>query len=701
MICGLWVDDEGRVHVCEKDGQGRTCSVVEGFRPFIWAEELPMAEGIEVRALEGDGALDKLIFFDSPAVFRAAASDRSLPAEAVKPLEAQYLMHTRSRYYEGMLFAELRRVTLDLEIDCPDEAPDPTQAAHRVLAIGMILPDGKTLVLEPEDVSSDAERKMLKRFVELLLEADPDLVEGHGILSGPLDFLFRRCRRYRVAPQWGRFGQNASIRKSRMRIAERWIDFQRCDMPGRGVFDSAIAVQVYDISARELPGYELDEVAEYFGALPEDADADGAELTPAQELERRLGLARAVSDTLLPTYFAQAQNIPLPMQEVCLRGSSAKVDSLLFERYYHGSHALPDFPESVPFEGAFSHSFETGVFHNVLHYDVASLYPSLLLSIGRGPAGDALNVFVPLLKELRELRLEYKRLAKEAATDELRNTHNARQQSFKILINSFYGYLGFPQARFADPGLAAEITRRGRELLQSLIAEFQELGCRVLEADTDGIYLEGGKYWDEPEDLLAKVSHLLPQGVALEFDGRYDSMFCYKAKNYALYDGGRITMKGSAFRSRGTEPFLKRLTRQLVAYMLGAEEKTPAECVCKARKLIESGSMDVRQLARGEYLSMSPEAYRKKIEAGGKPRRASLEVALRMNPPPRMGERVLYYILPKQKGQTSDWQRARPLHDFDAQAAPYAADYYLKKLDEWLKRYADFVGDTSGQEELF
>jgi DNA polymerase, archaea type len=65
-----------------------------------------------------------------------------------------------------------------------------------------------------------------------------------------------------------------------------------------------------------------------------------------------------------------------------------------------------------------------------------------------------------------------------------------------------------------------------------------------------------------------------------------------------------------------------------------------------------------------------------------------------------MGERISYYIGPKAKGQTSDWQRARPLAAFDPRQAPYDAVYYLGKIDDWLERYGRFLGiqpDTSQQ----
>ena len=57
-----------------------------------------------------------------------------------------------------------------------------------------------------------------------------------------------------------------------------------------------------------------------------------------------------------------------------------------------------------------------------------------------------------------------------------------------------------------------------------------------------------------------------------------------------------------------------------------------------------------------------------------------------------MGERVSYYVTAKARGQTSDWQRARPVSLFDPGAAPYDPDYYLDKLDDWLERYAGFLG---------
>src|SRR2546421_10210727 len=65
---------------------------------------------------------------------------------------------------------------------------------------------------------------------------------------------------------------------------------------------------------------------------------------------------------------------------------------------------------------------------------------------------------------------------------------HALQNTFKILINSFYGYLGFAQGHFADFDAAARVTQIGRDLLKKMIDWLNARGAKVIEVDTDGIY---------------------------------------------------------------------------------------------------------------------------------------------------------------------------------------------------------------------
>jgi DNA polymerase elongation subunit (family B) len=709
-LCGVWIDGGGRARVSmAATGGGREEKTLP-FEPFAWLPSNPFeapVSGVQFERLGGSAALGTLARAASLEAFEGfVKAARDLVAvDAIRPLESQFLLQSRMRLYGDMGFARLRRCQVDIETGSADGGfSDAERPGDRVLAIGMRF-GGVDRLLLLDAMTDEAEKALLLSFNRELAALDPDVIEGHNIFKFDLDYLRTRCRLRRVPCAWGRFGQKATFRSSRLKVAERWIDFPRCDLPGRAVVDTYLLTLLNDITTRELNSYGLKEVAVHFGITPEDSTErtyiEGSRIAEAFEGDRArfcayladdLRETQGLADLLLPTYFEQARTFPIPLQEATLRGTTVKIDLLFLEEYYHARQSCPQPPEIRPFDGGYTRSFNEGVFRHVLHFDVASLYPSLLLSIGRNPANDTLGVFIPLLRRLLEYRLRYKQVARNAPAEDERAEAQARQAAYKILINSFYGYLGFSGARFGDGELAAEVTRRGRELLQSLIEEFGRHGCTILEADTDGMYLSSDEFFERPEELLARVVPILPAGIELEFDGRYDAMFCYKAKNYALLEGGRVTLRGSALRSRGIEPYLKKLTDSLIGFLLGVSKESPVGLIDGYRRGLADRSLPVAEIAKGEILGMNPEAYERFIAGGGKPRRASAEAALQMPQRPRMGERVTYYITPKQKGKASDWQRARPLELYDPIAAPYDPGHYAGKLDDWIERYGRFLG---------
>ncbi|MET3874044.1 DNA polymerase domain-containing protein [Puniceicoccus vermicola] len=712
LLVGIWVDsEEGKVWTAWRVG-GQIETESEPFHGFAWIEG-GLCDDREIgslprKSLAGAGSLSHLIEGDDSEGARILAQLPRNPvkAESVRPLEHQHLLRHGMRMIAPGFLGDVVRCQIDIETGCedPNGFSDPKRKGDRVLAIGL-RSGGNAEILELEEETDAAERSLLKRFGERLRAIDPDILEGHNFFNFDLNYLRFRCRRFKLPMEWGRFGAEARFRNSRVRIAERWFDLSRCDIPGRTVFDTLIAAQFYDLTQRSLPAFGLKDLALHFGLsgkdkrtyLPGNKIAESFREnreTFRAYLEDDLRETEGIATILLPTYVAQAAIFPMTLQEILLRGTGSRVEMVFLEEYFRAERALPEPQQSKSFEGAVSKSFETGVFHKVLHFDVASLYPSLLLHIGRNPKNDDLGVLIPALERLRAERLEYKKRSLEESDPALRREFSARQNSFKILINSFYGYLGFGGARFGDSELAAEVTKGGREILEQLIVNFQSKGCRVLEADTDGIYVEAHDWFETPERLLAAVNGDLPDGVDLEFDGTYEAMFCYKAKNYALLDGESVVVKGSALRSRGTEPFLRKLTNHLIDWLLGVREEDPLEEVRELGSRLEEHSIPVEELAKGEYLSQSPTSYEKAVAEKGKSRRASLEVALRMDPMPKMGERVNYYVGMADKKSTPEWQKARSLEEYDPITAPYDPGYYQSRIKSWMKRYGEFLSES-------
>src|SRR5437868_657073 len=104
------------------------------------------------------------------------------------------------------------------------------------------------------------------------------------------------------------------------------------------------------------------------------------------------------------------------------------------------------------------------------------------------PTTDQLQSFRHMLTDVRTYRLETK--AKMRAEQDPAKQHHlqALQNTFKILLNSFYGYLGFAQGHFADFDAAARVTQIGRDLLKKMIEWLKARGAEVIEVNTDGIY---------------------------------------------------------------------------------------------------------------------------------------------------------------------------------------------------------------------
>jgi DNA polymerase, archaea type len=504
-LTGIWISPAGEVHLAWREANEGMTDSRHALKPFGWVSEreLPATrEGVTVSRLAGNGALNQLVEFEDFATFQQwNASDAQSPdLECIRPVDNQFLLREKLRLFEGLRFDRLKRCQLDIETDSsiPGEFSDPKR--DRILAIGLKMGDQvKLLCLDPDDTKS--EKSMLEDLASTLKDWDPDTIEGHNLFNFDLNYLKTRCAKLKLPCAWGRFGQEASFRKSRLKVAERWIDFQRCDIPGRAVFDTFLMVQLFDVTTRDLPSYGLKAVAKYFGVTRdlghERTYIEGSKIHQHFRENRQEFLdylrddlleTEGVASVLLPTYFEQCRSFPITLQEACLRGNAGKIDLLFFEQYYHARQALPlPADRFAAFEGGYTRSFKEGVFRHVLHYDVASLYPSLLLKLERNPLPDDLGVFLPLLKKLREYRLRFKQLAKTDPDPALRQEYQARQACFKIIINSFYGYLGFPGARFGDGELAAKITLDGRELLQHLIEAMEAEGAIPL----------GGRYrWD-------------------------------------------------------------------------------------------------------------------------------------------------------------------------------------------------------------
>jgi DNA polymerase I len=662
-----------------------------------------------IRELEGDFALRHLATFDTAAALEAAkrhlrkadAGGNEIPYFVLTDLVEQFLMLGGMTFFVGLEFAHLHRMQIDVQACITEgfEFPSGAREGDRVAAIAITDSKGLERVLMASEMD---EKTMLEQLVAIVRERDPDVIEGHNLLRFGLDYLQARARRNRVALNLGRDASLMKSRSSRMQIAERTIAYRRFDIYGRSVVDTWMLAQHYDISSRALEGFGLEEIERHFKlahpgrAYIEPERVNELMADPAALRAIVLDNARQVgklAEMLSLSYFVQAQIFPYSYQNVILRGNATKIDSLLLRAYLAQNHSVPVPGEPIAFAGGHTEVRRLGVAHAVAHCDVTSLYPSLMLQFGLGPGADRLRVFLKMLAELRNFRVQAKSAVRELAGTE-RRYMEALQQTFKILVNSFYGYLGFSMGHFNDYAQAQDVTRRGRELIQRAMAELEARGAQVIEVDTDGIYFVAPPGCDSERDqemLLDSLADVLPEGIKLEIDGRYPAMFSYKMKNYVLLDEtGELTIRGSGLRSRGLERFQRRFMEEMFRLLLEDRRKDIPALLENSKRRIAEHQMPIRELMKTDTLQDSLEVYRQKI--GGKRRNvaAAYELALKASRPYNSGDQISYYVSGKGL-RVKVSAAAKMVSEYDPAHPDENVEYYQAKLEELYNKFKPYI----------
>jgi DNA polymerase elongation subunit (family B) len=596
----------------------------------------------------------------------------------------QYLALTGRTLFKGMVYDDLVRLQLDIETT----TLDPALPKARVLLVTVSSTRG-----DEEAIGRDGEdeRTILLRLNESIAAIDPDIIEGHNLFNFDLPYLLARAEALGVTLTWGRDGSRlATGSTQRCTVGARSLPFTPHYAYGRHILDTYQQIQRYD-TAGTMTSYGLKESIAALGLTrAERTFVRGEALAETWETDRERVVAYALDDIrdvgvlselAAPTEFYQTQMLPRTFQRVATAGTGGKINALLLRAYLAERRAVPEPAPSQPYPGGWSEVREVGVFRPVVKCDVESLYPAIMLTEGIGSASDDLGVMLPMLRELTARRLRAKGRLRVTSGPEWAYWQGL-QSSFKLLINSFYGYLGFNRAIFNDYAAAERITLRGQALLRGIVAELERTGARVIEVDTDGVYFvppPAVVVRDAEEVYVAGVGATLPPGINLAFDGRYQGMISLKTKNYVLMeDDGAITMKGSSLRSRREEPYLRRFLREAAElFIVGSHDAVRERYFATAHEL-QTHALSPRDFSRWETVTektFNSESNRR------------LAAAVRGQ---RVGERVeVYQRRDGTLGLSAAW------HDDED------VTYLLRRLREVAARFTDLYEDTAAFDHAF
>lgn len=629
----------------------------------------------EVQHLEGDGYFSHLGRFGRWSkwreVYRSLREDPAAHVLAFASPVEQYLVDSGTAQFMSIEFDELRRAQVDIEtLGFNPQHPD---AAIIIVAVSVNGAD-------PEIFRADelSEADIIDALADWIVRIDPDVIEGHNIFNFDIPYLATRARRHDRMLNWGRDGSPVRFGNTRrFKAGARSVPFEPAYVRGRHIIDTYQQIQRYD-TAGLLSSYGLKQAIEGLGLSREDRTfVEGPKIAATWRTDPDTLVRYSIDDVrdtdmlsrlALPTEFYQTRILPSTLQQVAIGGTGEKVNDLLVRAYVSRGQSVP-YPQTPRgYPGGYTEIRRVGRFSPVVKCDVESLYPAIMLTDRIAPSSDHLGVFLPMLETLTGQRLSAKRMA-NSTTGYESVRWNGLQSSLKVLINSFYGYLGYSRGYFNDYAAAERVTVRGHEIIRQVTTELEALGAQTIEIDTDGVYFQppdAVASVDQELEMIETVSNQLPEGISLAHDGRWEAMLSLRLKNYALleYDG-RLVLKGSGLRSRRDEGYLRTFIEDAGRRFLAPDSNhSVRDLYLTTAESILNGELAPTEIARTETITETTfrsESNRRLARAVGSE---------------RVGERVAIY-------QRADGELAR----IEAYQNDEDRQYLLRRLRDIAERF--------------
>lgn len=424
---------------------------------------------------------------------------------------------------------ELSVLSLDIETD-----PQASRLLSIALAgcgaeeVLLLCPPGSTC---PRSATGcETEATLLAALSDRVRQLDPDVLTGWNVIGFDLAVLARLADRAGVPLCLGRNSEP-------LRVVTGNRGLHNARLPGRLVLDG---IQLLRSSFVRVESYGLDAVSRQLLGRGKTIVGDhrGEQISRAFETDREKLVEYNLNDArLVLEILDELHLVELAVERSRLTGlppdrgtaSIAAFDLLYLTELHRRGIVGPglgtgDGPAVVT-SGGHVLQPSPGLYRNVLVFDFRSLYPSIIRTfqidpLGRvyEPADDEPTIAAPNGAHFRRQPGILPRLLdelfprREAAR---KRGDRVASQAIKILMNSFYGVLGTPACRFADPALANAITGFGRELLLWSKARFETKGYEVLYGDTDSLFVRSGL---EAEADADRLGHRLVDELNTELD---------------------------------------------------------------------------------------------------------------------------------------------------------------------------------------
>lgn len=471
----------------------------------------------------------------------------------------------------------LRMASFDLETYSPGRFSQPEK--DPILMISLVSAGG-TLVFSTKkqwEKNKDArifptEKEMIKGFLDELNALDLDIIVTYNGDSFDFPYLQKRCHYYNLKCPMG-FNQTEPVTKRkgtdnavRLKGIQHVDAFQlllllsRMQVVGLVKFDlESVVTALFGVSKTKIKAEQINQIW--------DSEVGLDELFTYNLEDSAYTLKLVEKYWALMVEFCRL--VRFNLFDFSRTSASQLVEQLLFIKSQETNTLAPNKPSETvvkqrmlsTFIGGFVKEPIAGLHENIAVLDFRSLHPSIIIAHNISPdtlkcehesCAKGKNVspdqdwfcekkpgfIVSIISDLLKKRSAYKKRSQELdKKDPEYPIVFARQWALKILLNSFFGTLGFARFRWYSRECARAITSWSRHYIREVMQHAEEAGFKPLYGDS----------------LTAERFVLIknPQG---KLEVKNIEMFFEENKNSVITDGKKEFVYPNGFQTLSVSP---------------------------------------------------------------------------------------------------------------------------------------------------
>ena len=275
------------------------------------------------------------------------------------------------------------------------------------------------------------------------------------------------------------------------------------------------------------------------------------------------------------------------------------IKSMLYFSHKRNGQLIPnrkDFPKvesdtkaiikDKKYQGAHVFEPKKGIHFDVTTLDFASLYPSIIKTrnisyetvrctheeckdnkipyTSHWSCTKKQGVIALLIGSLKELRVNYfKKLAKNAQTEEEREINDIIAQALKVFLNASYGVIGFESFPLYFLPVAESITAVGRNIIEETKNKSEENGMEPIYGDTDSIFFKDPSK-EQIDNLISFTKKEYAIDLEVDKEYRYLVLSDRKKNYFGVKRDGKLDIKGLTGKKSHTPPFIKVLFNEVL-----------------------------------------------------------------------------------------------------------------------------------------